>query len=178
MAVLSYFIIAILLLILQTSLLPSLPDWMGRPDPLFVLIVCVALRFDIYSGAILLLLLGLIMDIFSGIFLGIYPITYLLLFALLKAVAKKLAINESVHRLPLVLICYLFVNTVLFAFATFLAPENDLSWNWIRMLLQMLMISLFVPPLFSLFDSLDSWLSPRRAVIFFHRPKSKNTFRE
>ncbi|OKY74537.1 MAG: rod shape-determining protein MreD [Desulfobulbaceae bacterium DB1] len=178
MAVLSYFLIAVLLLILQTSLLPSLPDWMGRPDPLFVLIVFVALRFDIYRGAVLLLLLGLIMDIFSGIFLGIYPVTYLLLFALLKAVARKLAIHETAHRFPLVLSCYLLVNTVLFTFATFLAPENELSWNWIKILLQMLMISLFMPPLFALFDALDSWLTPRRAVIFFQRPKSKNTFRE
>ncbi|MFZ5765737.1 MAG: rod shape-determining protein MreD [Thermodesulfobacteriota bacterium] len=178
MAVLSYFIIALLLLVLQTSLLPGLPDWLGRPDPLFILLVFACLRLDVYSAAILLLLLGLIMDIFSGIFLGIYPVTYLLLLALLKFLSKKLALNEAPHRLPLVLACFLFVNTILFTFATFLAPENAPSWDWIKILLQMLMLSLFVPPLFALLGAVDSWLTPRRAVLFFQRPKGKNTFRE
>ncbi|MBI5558523.1 MAG: rod shape-determining protein MreD [Deltaproteobacteria bacterium] len=178
MPVISYFFLGILLLLVQTSLLNILPAWIGTPDPFFVLIVFVAIRLELIKGAMLLLLLGLIMDIFSGIFLGIYPITYLLLLFLLHSLAKKLAIQEEVHRIPLVLASYLFVNGLLFSFATFLAPENDLLWNWKNMLLQVLLLGLLTFPLFNLFESIDTWLAPRKAAMFFLRTKHKNTFRD
>lgn len=178
MPVLRYFFIGILLLTLQTSFMISLPEWLGRPDPLFVLIVFAAVRLDPPHGPLLLLLLGLVMDIFSGIFLGIYPIIYLLLFFLLHGLSKRLVIHETVHQIPLVLSCYLLVNGLLFTFATFLAPENELLWNWKKILLQMLLLSVMTLPLFALFDSLESWLSPKKASFFFQRKKTKNTFRD
>ncbi|TFG37707.1 MAG: rod shape-determining protein MreD, partial [Desulfobacterales bacterium] len=66
MPIISYFSLGVFLLILQTSLLTILPEWIGSPDPFFVLIVFVAIRLKLVHGAVLLLVLGLMMDIFSG----------------------------------------------------------------------------------------------------------------
>jgi len=178
MPVISYFFLAVFLLILQTSLLTILPEWAGSPDLFFVLIVFVAIRLKLVHGAVLLLVLGLIMDIFSGIFLGIYPITYLLLFFLLHGLSRRLAIHEVVHRIPLVIISYLFVNSLLYSFASYLSPENELVWNWKEILMEMLLLAIITLPLFTLFESLDAFLTPRKAAQFFLRPKNKNTFRD
>ncbi|MEW6290029.1 MAG: rod shape-determining protein MreD [Thermodesulfobacteriota bacterium] len=178
MPVISYFFLGVFLLLLQTSLLTMLPGWVGSPDPFFVLIVFVAIRLQLVHGAVLLLLLGLVMDIFSGIFLGIYPITYLLLFFLLHGLARRLAIHEVVHRIPLVIASYLLVNALLYTFASILAPENELNWNWKDILLEILLLGMITIPLFTLFESFDTFLTPKKAAQFFLRPKNKNTFRD
>ncbi|MBI4792140.1 MAG: rod shape-determining protein MreD [Deltaproteobacteria bacterium] len=178
MPVISYFFLGVFLLVVQTSLLTILPDWIGTPDPFFVLIVFTAMRLELVHGALLLLLLGLVMDIFSGIFLGIYPITYLLLFFVLHGLAKKLAIQEVVHRIPLVLASFLFANSLLYSFATFLAPENELPWYWKDILLQTLLLGLITMPMFNVFEAFDTLLSPKKSGLFFLRPKHKNTFRD
>ena len=178
MSVISYFLLGVFLLVVQTSLLTILPEWLGTPDPFFVLIVFAAMRLELVHGAVLLLLLGLVMDIFSGIFLGIYPITYLLLFFVLHGLAKKLAIQEVIHRIPLVLASFLVVNTLLYFFATSLAPENELPWYWKDILLQILLLGLITMPLFNTFEAFDALLSPKKAGLFFLRPKHKNTFRD
>ena len=178
MPAISYFFLGVFLLILQTSLLTVLPAWMGKPDLFFVLIVFVAIRLKLIHGALLLLVLGLIMDIFSGIFLGIYPITYLLLFFLLHGLSRRLAIQETAHRIPLVVVSYLFVNGLLYSFASSLAPENELVWNWKEILMQILLLAIITLPLFSLFETFDEMLTPNNAAKFFLRPKNKNRFRE
>ncbi|MEW6518490.1 MAG: rod shape-determining protein MreD [Desulfurivibrio sp.] len=178
MPVISYFFLGVFLLILQTSLLTILPHWAGSPDPFFVLIVFVAIRLKLVHGALLLLMLGLVMDIFSGIFLGIYPIAYVLLFLLLHGLSRGLAIQETVHRIPLVIISYLFVNGLLYSCASYLAPENELTWNWKDILMQILLLAIITLPLFTLFESFDAMLTPRKASQFFLRPKNKNTFRD
>ena len=178
MVVITFFLLGVMLLILQTSLLISLPEWLGRPDPLFVLIVFVAARLDLVHGAIVLLLLGLVMDIFSGVFLGLYPIVYLLLFLLLRSLSRRLVIQEMVHQIPLVLSCYLFVNGLLFIIATMLAPENYLDWNWKKIILQMLMLAIISLPLFSLFHFAEQLSIKKNPHTFLRRSKHKNTFRD
>jgi rod shape-determining protein MreD len=178
MPVISYFSLGVFLLILQTSLLTILPEWVGSLDPFFVLIVFVAIRLKLVHGAVLILVLGLIMDIFSGIFLGIYPITYLLLFFLLHGLSRRLAIHEVFHRIPLVIVSYLFVNSLLYSFASYLAPENELLWNWKEILMEIILLAVITLPLFTLFESFDTFLTPKKAAQFFLRPKNKNTFRD
>jgi rod shape-determining protein MreD len=178
MPIISYFFLGVFLLILQTSLLTILPEWIGSPDPFFVLIVFVAIRLKLVHGAVLILVLGLIMDIFSGIFLGIYPITYLLLFFLLHGLSRRLAIHEVFHRIPLVIVSYLFVNSLLYSFASYLAPENELLWNWKEILMEIILLAVITLPLFTLFESFDTFLTPKKAAQFFLRPKNKNTFRD
>jgi rod shape-determining protein MreD len=151
--VISFFLmVGIVLLVLQTSIFPLLPAWLGRPDPLFVLIVYAALRLEVYQGAILTLVLGLLLDIFSGPFLGMYPVVYLALFVILKTMAANLTIHETIHQVPLTLASYLFACVGLFAFASLLMPEDALHWPWRAVLLQLFLLTILTIPLFQLYD--------------------------
>jgi rod shape-determining protein MreD len=154
MIIVFFLMVGIGLLVLQTSLLPLLPDWLGRPDLLFILIVYAALRLETYHGAVLILFFGLLLDIFSGPFLGLYPMIFLMLFVVLKTLAVNLAIHESVHQVPLTLTSFLFASSALYLFASLLLPENTIIWSWRGILLQLLMLAIFTIPLFNFFDLL------------------------
>ncbi len=155
-----FLVIGTLCLILQTTILHSLPAWMGQPDLLFLLIVFAATHLDLFRGAVLALLLGLLMDIFSGIFLGLYPLTYLLVFFVLKASTQRLAFTETLHQVPLIVISYLFANGAIYVITSILAPEAALSWAWDSMLQQIIIMSVVCIPCFSIFRWLQLRMTP------------------
>ncbi len=177
MIVFSFLVLGTLLLTLQTTLLPALPDWVGRPNLLFLLVVFLSVHMDVYKGAVLVLLFGLIMDIFSGIFLGLHPVIYLLLFFSLKAISRHLSIMESLHQVPMLAVSYLFASSGIYIFATILAPENPLDWSWGAELLELLILCIICIPCFSLFQMLLQLLSSAKASPFSLRPKTGNRFR-
>lgn len=172
-----FFALGIILLILQTTLLQVLPEWVGKPDILFILIVFIAVRMDVFKGAVLVLLFGLLMDIFSGIYLGLHPVIYLMLFFTLNGVTRHLAINETVHQVPIVTISYLLTCSGIFIFASMLSPENDLEWSWGRVLLQMVILAIITAPLFNLYTFVLSFFEDSSKLSYFLRkPKSGNRF--
>ena len=97
---------------------------------MFLFIVFLGIYLDVYKGAVLALLFGLIMDIFSGVFLGLHPVIYLVLFFALQAISRHLAINESIHQIPLVALSYLLTASSIFIFTSILSPESRLYWAW------------------------------------------------
>lgn len=162
------FLAGTLLLILQTTVLHALPDWFGRPNLLFLLVVFLGTHLDVYKGAVLVLLFGLLMDIFSGIILGLHPVVYLLLFFLLQIVSRHLTLTESVHQMPLVAFSYLLSASGIFLFATILTPDSRLYWAWGNELLQVLILSVISIPFFNFFH----W-----ATIVFSSTLQHNPFR-
>lgn len=175
MLIISFLSLGSFLLILQTTLFHFLPAWIGKPDLLFTLIIFLAIGIDAYKGAILALLLGLLVDIFSGIYLGLYPVTYLSLFFILKGASEHLAIDESAHQVPLVVISYIITSSGIFIFASMLAPENDINWSWSSILLQILILSIISVPLFNIYHGLLSFCKKKTKPSFFRR-KSGNRF--
>ena len=151
MLITSFFALGIILLSLQTTLFQSFPDWLGRPDLLFVLLVFLSTRTKSYQGAVLALMYGLIMDIFSGVFLGIYPVLYLGLFFTLKVLSLHFILNDQTYQAPLVAISYLVYNIGIVLFTLILAPENNLMWAWGQVILQMLILAVITVPLFRFF---------------------------
>ncbi|MGV1099998.1 rod shape-determining protein MreD [Thiovibrio sp. JS02] len=176
MAVGVFFLLGTILLVFETTLLHALPEWFGRPNLLFLLIVFIATNLDIYKGAVLALLFGLLMDIFSGIFLGLHPIVYLLLFFVLQGVSRTLAINEAVHQMPLVALSYLFTASSIFLFASILAPESKLYWAWGNEILQVLILAVICIPFFSLFKWLTLFVNNKGQRNPFRRQKSGNRY--
>jgi rod shape-determining protein MreD len=157
-----FFLVGAGLLIIQTSILPLLPEWMGRPDLLFVLIVYAALRLEIYQGAFLALLFGMVLDIFSGPFLGLHPLIFLTLFVILKTMAANLVIHETVHQVPLTLGSYLFASSGLYICASLLMPENTIIWSWRALLMQLFLLAIFTIPLFGIYDKLRARFLPKK----------------
>lgn len=130
----------------------SLPGWLGAPDLFFILLVFISVRFEMLTGAILILLLGLSMDIFAGIFPGLHPLVYLLLFALIQTINSRFVIKEKLYQIPLVMACYLLTNTACFIINILLGLGNTLIWDWQAIVQQMLMLSILTIPFFILFD--------------------------
>ena len=159
MSVFGFLTFGIVLLVLQTSLLPLLPGWLGHPNPLFVLVVFASLRLETYQGAVLALLFGLLMDIISGLFLGLHPVIYLVLFFILKTLAKNLIIYD-IHLVPLTLASYLFTTSGVFITASLLGPDSLLQWSWKSILLQLLVLAILTLPLFALYEFLLAKLNP------------------
>lgn len=147
-----FLIVGIILLTLQTTLFQVFPDWLGKPDLLFVLLVFLSTRTKMYQGTVLALLYGLVVDIFSGVFLGIYPVLYVMFFLVLKVLSLHFILNDQTYQAPLVAISYLMFNIGVVLFAIILAPENVLMWAWGQLLLQMLILSVITVPLFRFFD--------------------------
>lgn len=166
-----------MLLLLQTTLFPLLPEWFGRPNLLFLFIVYLGTYFDVYKGAVLIMVFGLIMDIFSGIFLGLHPVIYLALFFLLQIISRRLAIKESIHQIPLVALSYLFTTSNIFIFTSILSPESRLYWAWGNEILQVLILSVICLPVFTFFHWLTKIFGSRNKDNRFRRRKTGNSFR-
>ncbi|MEA2085305.1 MAG: rod shape-determining protein MreD [Thermodesulfobacteriota bacterium] len=147
-----FFMLGGVLLTLQTTLFQLLPEWAGKPDPLFILVIFVAARLDLFKGAGLVLIYGLGMDIFTGIYLGFYPIIYLLLFFFLKGISRHLVIHESIQQIPVTAVSYLFVNSAIYCLFALFAPDYHIDWSWRNMLVQMIMLSVISAPFFVIFD--------------------------
>lgn len=159
---LCFFIFGVLLLVAQTTLFPALPAWIGKPDLIFILVIFLALRMQVFKGGVLILLFGLLMDLLSGIFLGLYPLMYLVVFAVVRFIARQLVINEAGHQIPLVVASYLLMNSVVFMGTSMLEPEEIMYWSWPALFLQMLILAVLAMPLFYFFDWLMSWFDQGR----------------
>jgi len=176
MCITFFFILGTFLLTLQTTVLQILPEWLGRPDLLFLLIVFIALHMEIHQGAFLTLFFGLITDIFSGIFLGVHPIIYLTLFFVLKGITKHLFISDT-HQPPLVVISYLFTTSSIFIFSAALAPDTLPDWSWRYVLLQSLILSIISIPFIRICNWLLFLFKTKKANRLLLRSKSGNRFR-
>jgi len=154
--------LGVLLLVTQTTIFPSLPAWIGKPDLLFILVIFLALRMPVFQGAVLTLFFGLLMDIFSGIFLGLYPVMYLVVFTVVQLIARQLAIGDAAYQIPLVVASYLFMNSVVFMGTTMLEPDEIMHWSWPDLLLRLLILAVMAMPLFFIFDWLMGWFDQGR----------------
>ena len=153
-------LLGIFFVILQTTLLPKLPSWMGAPDLLFILLVYCALHVDIIPGLLLAVLFGFLLDITAGIFLGIHTSMYLLLFLLLQAISSKLALRYLQHQPVLTGLSYLLVAGGSFLFSSVLAEQDMLTWSWRDVLLGTLLVAIFSIPLNQFFITIHTLARP------------------
>lgn len=165
------------LLILQTSLFPSLPGWFSQLDPLFILIVFIAVHIDAIRGTVLTIYFGMLTDIFSGVYSGLHPITYLALLLLIKGLSRPLVLSESPHQIPLVLSSYLFASCFIFTIVSFLAPEMDMLWSWPALFIRFFMLALITLPCFKFYRFAMNKFNPKNALQILIRPKRGNRFR-
>ena len=170
-------ILGVSLLVIQTTLLQSLPPWLGEPDLLFVLIVFLAFQIDIFRGAILVFALGVINDVFSGVTIGLYPVVYLLVFFSIKGAAKSIAFRESVYQAPLAATSYLLACGLVFVVTAFFSSDNPPQWSWGVVTLQVLLISIIALPLFSLFEVIMNILTKKKITLDLFKDKNGNRFR-
>ena len=138
-------------IVVQTTLLQTLPAWMGSPDLLFILLIFCAVQMDMVPGMLLALFFGFSMDLAAGLFLGVYATIYLLLFLLIKAISRKFVLVHLQHRPALTALSYLLTQSAVFLFNQILAEQEILVWPWGQILLGTLLVAIFSIPLSPLF---------------------------
>ncbi|MDF1614010.1 rod shape-determining protein MreD [Desulfurivibrio dismutans] len=161
-----FFGFGILLLVLQTTTFHLLPSWLGRPDLLFLLLCFIIIYFETGPGLILTLLLGMLVDVFSGVHLGLHSLAYLLLFLVLRTMVRNLAIQGSLHQIPLVIAGFLATTSFVHLLATLLAPENPVLWNWPLLLQNIIILGIVCLPFFQLCQGLMTLLDKRPPMIW------------
>lgn len=173
-----FFTLGVFLFILQTTVFQLFPPWLGRMDPLFVLLVFIAFHLKIFPGAFLILLFGLIMDIFLGVFSGLYPIIFLTLFCFIQWLSRLIIINEPPQQIFLVLISFMFTNFINFIFINLLVPENPPKWIWETILVQLFMLAVITVPLFKMYELMLAKLRHKKSSRVFSGKKKINRFKD
>jgi rod shape-determining protein MreD len=134
------------LLAVQTSIFNGLPEWIGVPDLLFILIVFSAIYLQAIEGVILCLVLGTAIEVFSGYYLGFYVLSYILVFFLIRSVSAVLAIKEPSQQPAVAALAYLLANGLVYVFSAMLAEESLSPWSWGVMLQRVLIITVLTIP--------------------------------
>jgi rod shape-determining protein MreD len=158
----SFWVIGIALIVVQTTLLQSLPLWLGRPDFVFILVAFTAYRFAWIPGIALVFSLGWIMDVVVGIHLGFYPLICLITFTSLKLLTYKSPIRASTYQIPLLGLSYFLIQMFLYFAYSLTLPEDLPEWSWGITLQRTGLVVAAAIPLFILFSSLYEYLQKRR----------------
>jgi rod shape-determining protein MreD len=158
----SFWVLGIALIVVQTTLLQSLPLFLGRPDFVFILVAFTAYRFAWIPGIALVFTLAWIMDVVVGIHLGFYPLVCLITFAALKLLTNKIPVKESTYQIPLVGLSYFLIQMFLYFSYSMTLPEDLPEWSWGLTLQRTGLVVAAAIPLFVLFSSLFEYLQKRR----------------
>lgn len=172
-----FFLLGVLFIALQTTVLQTLPEWIGVPDLLFLLIVFLALHVKPGVGALQTVLFGVGIEVFSGYFLGLYAVAYLLVFFLIKGLSARFALNTLNHQPSLVALAFLFVNAFVYLSSLMLSQENLAPWGWGAILQRTLIVTILAIPLSRWFASVQAWCDHRRQHRSLFRQKKGNYYK-
>lgn len=171
------FFLGIFFIALQTTVLQALPEWIGIPDLLFLLVVFLSLHCRPGIGGLLTLLFAIGMEVFSGHFLGLYAVAYLLVFFIIKGLSARFALSEVDHQPSLVALAYIFVNAFVYLSSLMLAEASPNPWGWGGILQRVLIVTVLAIPLNRWFSSLMSWCDQQRGRRPFFRQKKGNQYK-
>lgn len=156
-----FFVLGVILIVLQTTLLQFAPEGFGRPDFIFLLVAFSAYRFAWLPGIFLTFTLGWIFDVLVGLYLGIYPLECLLVFAGLKLITTNSPVKESAYQIPLVGISYFVMHLLVYFLTSFTLPDALPEWSWPRIIQDTLLLVAAAIPCFLLFNSLYEYIRKR-----------------
>jgi len=167
MRTLVFLILGGAVIVLQTTMFHALPEWIGVPDLLVLLIVFVSIRFDVARGTLISILLGLGHEVCSGYYLGLYVIAYLLVFFVVKGLARAFAVNEANHQPPVVAAAYLGAGGVVYLCSSMLADEPLSPWGWGSVLQRLLIVIILVVPVNRLLEVVYDFFDKKERRFMF-----------
>ncbi len=172
-----FLMLGIFVIVAQTTFLQLFPDWLGRPDFLYILISFAAYRFGWISGMVFVFTLGWMLDVVSGIHPGIYPLQSILVFSFLKLLTENSPLREGAYQVPLVGISYFIVQMGFYFFYSLMMPETLPEWSWNRIIQDTFILLLATIPLFVLLNSLYEILNKNGIIHRVISKRSGNQFR-
>ncbi len=129
-----YLTCGILLIVLQTAILPQLLNLQLRPDLLLLLVIYISLKETSCCGAFYAWGLGCLLDVFSGTTLGLYGVIMLITFSTTCIVGKQLDRDNDMTRIAATLVGTLGQT---FLLIILLLAFSDSQPNWFHILNQL-----------------------------------------
>ena len=154
----------IFFLILQTTLLSSIPIHRIRPDILLIFTLYLAFLFPPISGGILAFLMGTLMDLFSGNALGFYTFSRPLVFFAAQFFKERFYLEGFSSQFLFAFVSAILEGILILILMNTLQP---LSFRNLYVLLftfllpQSFFTGLATPPLFFIFQKGSSLLFPQ-----------------
>ncbi|BCR04368.1 hypothetical protein DESUT3_14370 [Desulfuromonas versatilis] len=119
----TYLLLALGLLVLQTSLFPRVLPFSLKPDLLLILVIYLGLKEEIPRGGCVALVLGCMQDVFAGTAVGLFGFVLLMTFLGVRALADRLNTESSLLLLFLTCCGTLFESgLLLFTMVLFAEP--------------------------------------------------------
>lgn len=173
----SFVALGLVLLSIQTTVFSLFPDWLGKPDLVFILLVFVAYRFNWLAGLFLAFCLGWMMDVVSGMFLGTYLYMALLVFCLVKFFTQNSPVKETAYQVPLVGLSYFVLQCLFYIFFLFTQPGVLPPWAWGRVVQETFILLVAAIPCFVLFNWMYEKISLHRLASKMKKRSPANRFR-
>lgn len=143
-------------IVIQVSLLPVFVRSPFKPDLLLVIMVFLALRGSIETGAPLAWLLGMLSDVFSGLYLGLNALAFLISFVIIKNVSDRLYADSAilfVLTVAGVTVAGLALNILLLIMFT---SSPGIAYSMLSDIIPRLLVNAFVASIVSVFPGFDA----------------------
>lgn len=143
--------LVLLLVLLQTSVLPQYLSTPYKPDLLLILMVFLALRAPVSTSFPAAYALGLLKDCVSGLYLGLNAFSFLIVYLVLKAVSDRLYVQNSlllVLTVSLSTLATMLINAVLLSI---FSEASGIISSLVTVLVPHLLMNAFVASLVAVF---------------------------
>ena len=158
----------LVLVILQTTVMPYLPLLDSFYDPLIPFIVFLGLSRPIRESLPFVFFLGFIMDNLSGGPFGLYLTAYVWVFVGVKGITRLVQVGNRLFVIMLIVASGVLVENLIFVGTlTVLGPDRHLGSNAAKMVTIQVLWAVWTGPLFLMvFRNLQSWLDAGFKTIY------------
>jgi rod shape-determining protein MreD len=144
-------LIAIIALLLQTTVLPMAAGRYATPDLLLILCVYLGLHQHSVGGAIGAFVLGYLEDAFSGNAVGLNAFAMTLVFTVVYLTSRRLWVDNALSKVIVVFLSSLLKSLAVLSLVAFFTVANG-PWRSVvgDVFLEALIVGVLSPPVFSL----------------------------
>ena len=158
----------LVLVILQTTVMPYLPLLDSFYDPLIPFIVFLGLSRPIRESLLFVFFLGFIMDNLSGGPFGLYLTAYVWVFVGVKGITRLVQVGNRLFVIMLIVASGVLVENIIFVGTlTILSPDRQLGSNAAKMVTIQVLWAVWTGPVFLMvFRNLQRWLDAGFKTIY------------
>lgn len=154
-AVVLFFSLVLLSVVIQVSLLPVFVIPPFKPDLLLVIMVFIALRGSVEAGAPAAWFLGLLNDTCSGLYLGLNATTFLISFLVIKSVSDRLYADSAILFVLTVAAVTLAIFTLNLSLIFMFTSSSGIAYSMLSDLLPRLLVNAFAASIVTAFPGFD-----------------------
>jgi rod shape-determining protein MreD len=151
--------LAILAIIIETTLLPTFPSRAVRCDAVWLTILFIGFYHEFWEGLPSVLLIGYIMDCVASPFLGLMMTTYLIVFITLRLLTAQIYVETLVSK-----VFWVFIMTLIGKYSEYIlliwldVPVSIYPVSIMNVVIQGLWNGVLAIPFFPLIKHMMSWL--------------------